>query len=1132
MKQFNILKLFMPLLLALGSYQSAWALAGGTYTIGAGGNYSNLAAAVSDLNLGITGPVVFNVLPGTYSGTGWQGLIGNVTGASSTNTITFQAQNGPGTASISFAGTSTANYVFGLNSARYVTIRNLTLANTNTSYGNVVRMMGTASFNTIAGCRLVGPSVSSSSADLAVVWAGQSGNVFTGSDITCQNDTFQNGSAAYWSYGSASTNLTMNHTITNCQINNPYYSLLYCYYTGNINVSGCSFTANSSGLNYGFYFYYPGNGVSFTNNTANITTTYSGHYTFYWYNVNYTSGVQGTTTNAYNTINVNSTSNTVYGMYHYYNYNMTMQNNTYNFNGTSGTIYAPYYMAYYWNAGSVAKNNTINVTVTTGTAYVNGVCAGASGTAVRNNTFNATATGSGAAHAGYYLNAYGTSDTVENNTFNATTTSGSCYSYKYGETGLTRNNTFNLNSTSGTIYNYFYYMNAANFRNNTIKMNSTTGTIYGCYDYNYYSSNTAVSTIAYNTFDARSSSGGTVYAYYNAGTPVAGAEYVSNLFTTNTSGTSYLLYPTANPGADMKFIHNTFHSNSTGTVNYLVYTPAGSSTYPGKYILTNNIFSRINNNGTAVYRGDTTYNRADYNLYYSGGGVQTFQCGSPAITTTSLQTWRTSTRGFDMNSLTYDPGFVSPATYDFRPSAGNANAWSVNGRGTHLANDTMDIAGNARARTKLQGVPDLGAYEFTPTSTPPDAIATPATPAANTAQTFTFGQDTVCVINWGATVPATATVKQYTGVQATGIPAGVGKMFFYNDVATTLGVYSYKAVPYYKDPWIGDISTEPNARIAKSSNGASWAGYNYTNGITDINRNTMTTAAFLDSMPSRFTGVENARIGIRCVIAPTGLKSNGVTAFTATETWDAVFSPIGYQYVYKNVKGTPVTGTPAYFVSSNSAPLTGLTEDTTYYIYVRTICGPGDTSGWALDSFHTIISCHAPDLKLSYMDSKQAVIYWAPIKTAVGYDWAVTTDANPPANGTPTASTSLLAAYLAPGTTYYAHVRSRCSTIYSQSGWSTISFKTWTTGVDNVSGSAIGLIAYPNPVKEVLTVNMQGVRANNAQLTIIDITGKIVRSMAVVSDKNEINMNGLSSGVYILKYSDDAHTEMTKITKE
>lgn len=1153
MKHFNIFKLMMPVLLSLVSYQSAWALAGGTYTIGSGGNYTTLAAAVSDLNLGITGPVVFNILPGTYSGTGWQGLIGNVTGASATNTITFKAQNGPGTVSISFAGTSSANYVFGLNGASYVTIKNLTLNNTSTTYGNVIRFTGTSTFDSVVGCKMSSPVVSSTSADVAVVQAGSSSATFPGGDLVFKSDTFQNGSAAYWAYGPSA--LTSNHTFDGNVISNPYYCYMYLYYVGNAKVVNNTYTANSSGMNYGFYSYYVGNNYEFRSNVINTTTTYSGHYAFYFAYINYNSGQQGITTIANNTSTVNSTSNTIYGTYFLYNYNTTMTNNTFTVSGTTGTCYNPYYMAYYWNAGSVASNNVFNTSVTTGGAYNYIINYYTTGTRVVNNTFNANASGSGTVYSPYYsmygatssstsnntfnattasgsgtslyyMNYSGSSDTVDNNTFNMTAPAG-ITSYKYYMVGVNRNNTFNWNVTTGTLNNYFYYPDGCLFSGNKFNLTSTTGTIYGAYVYG--TTSYAGGNFINNVFDARSTSNGTVYGFY--GQYSKDNTFINNIFANTTAGTSYLYYNPSGYYGDNKFYNNTFHSNSTGTTNYLLYNSAGNTTYLGKAILSNNIFSRLNNNGTAVYLGDTAYSRLDYNLYYSGGVAHTYQCASPAVTTTSLNAWRGATKQ-DLNSLSYDPGLTSPATYDFRPNAANASAWSINGRGNHFANDTADILGVARAKNRFQGVPDLGAYEFVPTSTPPVAIASPAAPVASAPQAFTFGEDTVCVINWGAVVPASATLRQYTGTQASGIPTGVGKMYFYNDVATTLGVYSYKAVPYYKNPWLGDISSETNARIAKSSNGAAWAGYNYTNGITDTNRNTMTTAAFLDSMPSQFTGVENARIGIRCVVAPSGLKSSAVTAFTATETWDAVFSPIGYQYIYKTKKGTPTSGNGSYFVTSNSAPLTGLTEDTTYYIYVRTICGPNDTSGWALDSFHTIISCHAPDLKLSYLDSKQAVIYWAPIKTAVGYDWAISTDANPPANGTPTANTSVLAAYLAPGTTYYAHVRSNCNTVYSQSGWSTISFKTWATGVDNVTGGTMGLMAYPNPVKEILTIDMKGIRANNAQLTVSDITGKVVRMINVTADKTEINMNGLSSGVYILKYNDDAHTETIKVTKE
>lgn len=65
----------------------------GVFTIGGvGADFSDITAAVNTLNLcGLTGPAVFNINPGTYYGT-YQ--LGNVPGASSSNTITFAAANG------------------------------------------------------------------------------------------------------------------------------------------------------------------------------------------------------------------------------------------------------------------------------------------------------------------------------------------------------------------------------------------------------------------------------------------------------------------------------------------------------------------------------------------------------------------------------------------------------------------------------------------------------------------------------------------------------------------------------------------------------------------------------------------------------------------------------------------------------------------------------------------------------------------------------------------------------------------------------------------------------------------------------------------------------------------------------
>ncbi len=71
---------------------SASAQLHGTYTIGSGGTYASFGAAVSALvSQGVSAPVTFNVFTGTY---GEHVSIPAITGANSTNTITFQSATG------------------------------------------------------------------------------------------------------------------------------------------------------------------------------------------------------------------------------------------------------------------------------------------------------------------------------------------------------------------------------------------------------------------------------------------------------------------------------------------------------------------------------------------------------------------------------------------------------------------------------------------------------------------------------------------------------------------------------------------------------------------------------------------------------------------------------------------------------------------------------------------------------------------------------------------------------------------------------------------------------------------------------------------------------------------------------
>lgn len=1256
MKQFNIFKkLCLPVLaICAASGGASAAVTSGTYTVGTGGTYATLAAAVTDLNSStITGAVTFNILPGTYTtAADWQVIVGAVSGASATNRITFQAQT-PGTVTINVAGTNTANYVIKLDGASYVDLKNLVLVNSGTSYGRVVELAGSASYDSIVRCRLTGVSTTSNSNDRAVIYANNTGSMISN---VIKADTIQNGShGIYW--WSPSTN-SVTHTFSNNVISGSREAYLYARTLSNATITGNICSASGVGTHYGFYVPYSQNGYTMTGNTittsgsgdvygvyntycnnssANnellisnntITTTTSGGYNYgiyaYYYNkrVRFTNNTITTTSSAGDNygvylyyfnenfvVNNNTITNTntgygyVYGINNYFNnYNIAnayaeVSNNTIN-NSSNGSGYYTYgiynYYTNYYNTSSSfksngnsitnntlssstyynypfynyfinysaqtstseIKNNTINSAVSyysylaynyycIGAVIENNTYTGTStssstywypysiaysdGAKYRNNTMNVTATGGTVQNYGFanYHSGSGAQDTVENNTQNFNLTSATYYTYQYYVNGVNRNNTLNVNTTSGTIYaEYPWYSYGGKLYNNKINCTSTTGTIYG---YHAYGGTSYSANYIGNTWNLNSNTG-TIYAF--GGYYSGGEKFFGNVFTAKTAGSTYMLYEPNGYYADVQIINNTFHSNSTGSTNYLVYRSGNSSSYNGKGFVYNNIFSRSDATSTnpAVYIADTTYWIADYNLYYTPGTVNLQRTSGSAITTSSLQAWRNNTKR-DLNSLIYNPGYRDAANRDFRPDPASPNAWAAHGRGRHIAGDTLDAAMTARPRTVTQGVPDLGAYEFTPTSTPPAAIATPATPVPGGTQVFTFGQDTVQAIKWGVSAPSAIVVRQYSGVQAPVVPGTVDRMYFYTTMdAGGAHVFPHTPMIYYKDPQLGTIPNETAAKIAKSSNGGLWQGYNFSNGITDSIRNILTSKNEMDSIGS-YSGVLNARIGIRCVVPPANIEHDNITAFAADMSWDPVFNPIGYQLIYTTSKGTPTSGAGALFVTSNSTTLTGLLENTTYYVYIRTICGAKDTSDWAVDSFRTLITCHKPDVKITALTNSRAIAYWDPVLTAYKYEYAVTNSPAPPAFGT-TIYTNQIQVPLQPGQKYWVHVRAYCNTMYAESDWGNAAFETFPTSVSNVNINSIGLEAYPNPVKDILNVKLYNKIDGTATLTLTDVTGKTIKQVSITDSKVELDMNGVAPGMYQLKYTDRSHIDVIKINKQ
>ena len=187
-------------------------LVGGSYIINknfptnyagvAGANFNSYADAVNQMNCGITGPIVFNVSADTYTE---QVLIKKVPGlgivnAFGRNTVLFQSANAA-TSILTFSPTlPAANYSLKIDSARYVTFRNLTISNTSTTNGRVVEFSGTSGFDTLMNCIITAPVSSTSANTFAAVYSSLVSNLYI------KNNTISNGSAGIYITATAANN--------------------------------------------------------------------------------------------------------------------------------------------------------------------------------------------------------------------------------------------------------------------------------------------------------------------------------------------------------------------------------------------------------------------------------------------------------------------------------------------------------------------------------------------------------------------------------------------------------------------------------------------------------------------------------------------------------------------------------------------------------------------------------------------------------------------------------------------------------------------------------------------------------------------------------------------------------------
>lgn len=373
----------------------------GTYTIGNGpttwngtpptagnDNFATFTDAVNAMACGITGPVVFKALNGTYNE---QIRINRIRNSSNINTITFESQSGNvADVNLTFnAAAAGTNYTLKLDSAHYVTFRNMTITATNTSFGRVVDIANTAAYDSIVRCNIVAPVVTTTANTASAIYA----NALKGSNLIIKRNNITNGSNGINFSGTSNTNLALpGHLIDSNTVSSSFHTGILVQFTNDMVISNNTVDltgplgANAAGINTN----YADSGYRIHGNKVNINNSTVTTYGLYVQNSRSVIADSGIIRSNIVVADAGNTG-TVYGMTVTLSKNLYMVNNTAGINSSGATAYGMHSLnntetVNWYNNSSQITNNATNGYA----AYFNHT---AGGTRVYNNIFANKGTG-------------------------------------------------------------------------------------------------------------------------------------------------------------------------------------------------------------------------------------------------------------------------------------------------------------------------------------------------------------------------------------------------------------------------------------------------------------------------------------------------------------------------------------------------------------------------------------------------------------------------------------------------------------------------------------------------------------------------------------------------------------------
>lgn len=246
--------------------------------------------------------------------------------------------------------------------------------------------------------------------------------------------------------------------------------------------------------------------------------------------------------------------------------------------------------------------------------------------------------------------------------------------------------------------------------------------------------------------------------------------------------------------------------------------------------------------------------------------------------------------------------------------------------------------------------------------------------------------------------------------------------------------------------------------------------------------------------------------------------------------WSVASGADHYEYVLDTSMSNPTgSGTATTATALTFYPLPAGIQ---YYFHLRSVCSGSAYSWWSTTPATTACdSITAVNISDTY-DSSADVNWTTFLHCETHFEYAVNTVATPPtspAAWTSTTGNSVTVKGLSPNTTYFVFVRDSCGYGFGHTAGN--HFQTQPLGLANISSGPAQINVYPNPVKNILVIRNHGNIPVAAQIQILDILGRVLKSVAMSESSLQLNIGDFPPATYFVRYTDAASSQTFQILK-